>query len=174
MTDPRYPVGKFTPPTEFTSELRVGFIADISAAPARLRDAVDGLTVEQRRTPYRDEGWTVAQVVHHLADSHMNAYMRMKLAVTETQPTIKPYDQKEWALLPDATDPDVEDSLRLLEALHARWTTFASHLAPDEFERTMIHPERGVITIDWSLALYAWHGRHHVAHIRSLRERMGW
>jgi hypothetical protein len=174
VDDLRYPIGRFTPPAAFTPELRAGFIADLAAAPAELRAAVAGLTVEQRRTPYRDEGWTVAQVVHHLADSHLNAYIRIKLALTEKEPTIKPYDENGWALLPDATDADVEHSLRLLEALHARWTTFAARLLPDAFERTMLHPERGLITVDRTFALYAWHGRHHVAHITSLRKRMGW
>jgi uncharacterized damage-inducible protein DinB len=174
MTDPRYPMGKFAPPEQFTPALRAGFIADIAAVPAALRRALEGLSVEQRRTPYREGGWTVAQVVHHLADSHMNAYVRIKLALTELQPTIKPYNENQWAQLPDASDADVEDSLRLLEALHSRWATMATHLKVDDFERTMVHPERGLTTIDRTFALYAWHGRHHVAHIASLRERMGW
>ena len=174
MNDPRYPIGPFTPPADYTPEVRASLIANIAKVPARLREAVEGLTVEQRRTPYRDGGWTVAQVVHHLADSHMNAYIRMKLAVTETEPTIKPYDEKAWAQLPDAADADIEDSLLLLEALHARWTAFATHLAPADFERTLIHPERGANTVDRTLALYAWHGLHHVSHITKLRERMRW
>jgi hypothetical protein len=174
MTDPRYPLGRFAPPTEYTPHLRDSLIADIADAPASVRRAVDGLTVPQRLTPYRDGGWTVAQVVHHLADSHMNAYVRVRLAVTEMEPTIKPYDEGLWAKLPDAMDADVEPSLRLIDALHARWAKLARHLSPSDFGRVLIHPERGPMSVDRCLALYAWHGRHHVAHITSLRERMDW
>ena len=174
MTDLRFPIGRFTQPAEYTAEVRAGFVRDIAALPSLLGDALRGLDTAQRQTPYREGGWTVAQVVHHLADSHMNAYIRHKLAVTENHPTIKPYHEADWAKLEDAADPDVSHSLRLIEALHARWAAFAGRLAQPDFTRTMMHPERGPMTLDSSLALYAWHGRHHVAHITSVRERMGW
>ena len=174
MTDVRFPIGRFAPPAEYTSEIRSGFVRDIGAVPSLLTEAVRGLDASQRLTPYREGGWTVAQVVHHLADSHMNAYIRHKLTVTEDHPTIKPYNEADWAKLDDAADADVAHSLRLIEALHARWADFAGRLSPQDFTRTMVHPERGPMTLDRSVALYAWHGRHHVAHITSLRDRMGW
>jgi hypothetical protein len=174
MTDPRFPIGRFAPPAEFTQALRAGFVEDLAALPGLLGRAVRGLSTDQRQTPYRDGGWTVAQVVHHLADSHMNAYIRHKLTVTERHPTIKPYNEKDWADLADAADPDVSRSLQLIDGLHARWAAFAGRLSAEDFARTMLHPERGPMTLDGSVALYAWHGRHHVAHITSLRERMGW
>ena len=174
MSDLRYPIGRFTPPTEYTDALRAAHIAAIAAAPATVRAAVRGLSAAQRQTPYRDGGWTVAQVVHHLADSHMNAFIRTKLAATEDNPTIKPYDENAWARTPDANGPELETSLALLEALHVRWVQLAQGLQGADFERTLVHPERGPMTIDRTLALYAWHGRHHVAHITTLRESRGW
>jgi hypothetical protein len=132
------------------------------------------LAPHQLATPYRDGGWTVAQVVHHLADSHMNAYMRTRLALTEENPTIKPYDEKRWAELADAASVAIEVSLALLDALHLRWTTLLGSIASWDFDRTFQHPERGPMTIDRLVALYAWHGRHHVAHIAGLRHRHGW
>lgn len=174
MTDPRYPIGKFAPPTEYTADLRASFIRDVAAAPAGFRAAVEGLTAEQRLTPYRDGGWTVAQVVHHVADSHMHAYARMKFAATEDVPTIKAYDERVWATFPDASDGDVEPSLRIIESLHTRWAAFLRGLSQAEYPRGLMHPERGPMTIDRMVALYAWHGRHHVAHITALRQRMGW
>ena len=126
MTDPRYPIGKFVPPTDYTPDLRASLVRDIAAAPALFRSAVEGLTTEQRLTPYRDGGWTVAQVVHHVADSHMHSYVRMKFAATEDVPTIKPYNEAIWANMPDASDPDIDPSLRLIESLHARWSAFLS------------------------------------------------
>jgi hypothetical protein len=174
MSDPRYPLGRFTPPTEYTADLRASFVRDIAAAPAAINAAVAGLTPNQRLTPYRDDGWTVAQVVHHLADSHMHAYARIKFAATEDVPTIKPYNEGIWANLPDASDSNVDPSLRIIESLHTRWATFLRHLLQEDFERGLMHPERGPMTIDRMVALYAWHGRHHVAHITELRRKKGW
>jgi hypothetical protein len=174
MPDPRYPIGKFTPPADYTADLRASFVRDIAAAPAELEAAVESLTTEQRLTSYREGGWTVAQVVHHVADSHMHAYARMKFAVTEDVPTIKPYNEGVWANFPDASDAEVYPSLRIIESLHARWATFLGHLAQQDFERGLMHPERGPMTVDRMVALYAWHGRHHAAHITELRKKMGW
>jgi uncharacterized damage-inducible protein DinB len=172
--DHRYPIGRFEPPAEYTPGLRAQFIAQIAEAPSRLREAVRGLDAQRMRTPYRDGGWTVAQTVHHVADSHLNAYARFKLALTEEAPTIKPYSQEGWARQPDAMDADVEVSLVLLEALHRRWVTLLRSLTPEQFQRVFVHPEMGRVTLDRTLGLYAWHGRHHTAHITALRARMGW
>jgi hypothetical protein len=174
MTDPRYPLGRFSPPAEFTPALRNALIGDLAALPGLLRDAVAGLTADQRLVPYREGGWTVAQVVHHLADSHMNAYVRVRLAVTEDTPTIRAYHEGRWADLPDAADPAIDVSLRLVEGLHARLVHLLSRLTAADFERALVHPERGPTTVDRTVALYAWHGRHHIAHITTLRGRMGW
>jgi uncharacterized damage-inducible protein DinB len=174
MADPRYPIGKFSPPAEYTPAARAASIHEIATAPALLRSAVHGLSSEQRLTPYRDGGWTVAQVIHHVADSHMHAYARMKLAVTEDVPAIKAYDENVWASLPDASAADLELSLTLIDALHGRWTTFLRHLSPQNFDRGLMHPERGPMTLDRLVALYGWHGRHHAAHVTALRARMGW
>ena len=174
MADPRYPIGKFTPPTEYTADLRASFVHDLVAAPAAFRAALDALTIEQRLTPYRDGGWTVAQVVHHVADSHMHAYARMKFAATEDVPTIKAYDERIWANFTDASEADVEPSLRIIESLHTRWATFLRNLPQADYARGLMHPERGPMTIDRMVALCAWHGRHHVAHITELRQRLGW
>jgi hypothetical protein len=135
---------------------------------------VYGLSPEQLETPYRPGGWTVRQVVHHLADSHMNSYIRMKLAVTEERPTVKPYDEKRWADLEDARTAPVELSLTLLDSLHMRWVSWLRSLAPADFARTFRHPESGILSLDTALHYYEWHGRHHTAHITSLRQRMGW
>ena len=142
--------------------------------PARLRAAVDGLTEGYLDHPYRDEGWTVAQVVHHLADSHINAYVRFKLAVTEDNPPVKAYNEARWAELADASATDVRGSLDLLASLHGRWVVFLRSLEAAQFSRTYNHSAMGPVTLDHALALYAWHGRHHTAHVTSLRERMGW
>jgi uncharacterized damage-inducible protein DinB len=174
MTDPRYPVGPFKRKETLTDSERVDLIRQIAEAPAQLRAAVQDLTDEQLDTPYRDGGWTVRQVVHHLPDSHLNAYIRFKLACTEQHPTIKPYKQELWAELIDARTGPVEPSLALLEALHTRWVIFLQSLQAADFARTFNHPESGVQTLDAVLQLYAWHGRHHVAQITSLRERRGW
>jgi uncharacterized damage-inducible protein DinB len=153
---------------------RAARIAEIDAAPAALRAAVAGLSEEQLATPYRPGGWTVRQVVHHLPDSHANAYVRFKLALTEDNPTIKPYLEARWAELPDNAGTPVEVSLGLLEALHRRWVVLLRGMGPEDFARPLTHPEKGRLSLDQMLALYAWHGRHHVAHVTSLTERMGW
>lgn len=172
--DPKYPVGKFAWPESISEDDRRNFAAQIEDLPARLRAAVHGLTEAQIDTPYREGGWTVRQVVHHLADSHMNAFIRFKLALTENEPTIKPYEQQKWADLPDGKTPPVEISMTLLDSLHRRWALLIKSMKPEEFARTFRHPELGLVTLERNLALYAWHGRHHVAHVTSLRERKGW
>lgn len=172
--DPRYPVGKFEQPKEVTPSLRQAAIDEIAATPAKLRTAVAGLKDAQLDTPYREGGWTVRQVVHHIPDSHMNAYIRLRLTLTETEPTIKPYEEGAWANLDDAKNAAVDVSLRLLEPLHERFVRVLRAMKPEEFARTMRHPEHGVRTLDWLLFLYAWHGRHHTAHITELRKQKGW
>lgn len=174
MNDPRYPIGRFRPPDQVSSVLRTELIAQIDEAPGRLREAVRRLSAEQLQTPYRDGGWTLAQVVHHLPDSHVNAYVRFRLALTEDEPTIKPYLEAQWADLHDASSSDIEASLVLLEGLHQRWVSLLRRLTPEQWSRSFQHPERGRVTLDRQLALYAWHGRHHAAHITGLRERMRW
>ena len=160
--------------TTLTPAERQVAIADIAVLPARLRAAVAGLTDEQLDTPYRPGGWTVRQVVHHLPDSHMNGLIRTKLALTEDEPTIKPYDEKLWAELPDAKLP-IEISLGLVDGLHARWAETFRTMRPEFFARFFIHPELGgAVTLDGQLHGYAWHSRHHVAHITALRQRQGW
>ena len=174
MTDLRYPIGKFHfdgPPTE---EQKKKFIDDISRAPANLRAAVKSLSEQQLDTPYRPEGWTVRQVAHHVPDSHLNAYVRFKLALTEEEPTIKPYAENLWARLPDTKATPVDVSLTLLDSLHNRWVRLLRSLKPEDWKRSFRHPELGLVSLEKNLALYAWHGRHHVAHITSLRERNGW
>jgi uncharacterized damage-inducible protein DinB len=174
MEDLSYPIGKYQAPPRFDDDRRRQFIEDIAEAPAKLRAAVRGLTDQQLDTPYRPGGWTVRQVVHHLPDSHLNAYVRFRLAMTEQEPTIKPYNEKLWAELPDARTAPIEMSLDLLDSLHKRWVLLLRSLKPSDFSRTFRHPERGIMTLDATLALYAWHCRHHVAHITSLRQRMSW
>lgn len=174
MEDLRYPIGKWQPEGALDSERRRQRIADIAAAPAALRRAVSGLTPEQLDTPYRPGGWTVRQLVHHLTDSHLNAHVRIRLALTEDAPTIKTYDEKLWAELADARSGDPEASLTLLDALHRRWVALLESLPPAAFARPLHHPEIGNITIEDLVSLYAWHGRHHVAHVTSLRQREGW
>lgn len=174
MTDLRYPIGKFTLEGEITDDRRQKWIDGIAETPGRLQAAVEGLSSQQIDTPYRPGGWTVRQVVHHLPDSHLNAYVRFKLALTEEEPTIKPYDEQRWAELNDSLSAPVEISLALLESLHRRWTLLLRSLTTADFRRRFRHPELGIVPLDRNLALYAWHGRHHVAHITSLRERMGW
>jgi uncharacterized damage-inducible protein DinB len=174
MNDPRYPIGKFERRDELTPAERRQMIDDIAAVPARMRDAVSGLTPAQLHTAYREGGWTLRQVVHHVPDSHLNAYVRFKLALTEDTPTIKPYDEARWAELPDTHDTPLRTSLTMLEALHERWVCLLRHMKPDDFRRKLTHPESGEMTVDALLGLYAWHGKHHVAHITSTRERHGW
>ncbi len=174
IMDLSYPIGKFTWPKAVAAEERRRLIGEIAAAPARLRDAVEGLDERQLDTPYREGGWTVRQVVHHVADSHMNSFIRFRLALTEQEPAIAAYDQDKWAGLADSRKAPAETSLRLLESLHRRWVAMLESLEEGDFARTFRHPELGVLRLDSNLALYAWHGRHHAAHITGLRERMGW
>jgi uncharacterized damage-inducible protein DinB len=174
MTDFQYPIGKFQPPEKFSDQDRQAFIQQIEEAPSSLWSVVTGLSEKQLDTPYREGGWTVRQVVHHVADSHMNAFVRFKLAMTEDQPTVKTYDQERWAELPDAKTVPVVVSLNLVDSVHKRFVTLLRSMSASDFTRTMNHPEQGVVNLDRYLSLYAWHGRHHVAHITRLRERMGW
>jgi len=177
MTQPdlRYPVGRFTPETDLSPERRAALVAEIAELPAQLRAAVAGLDERRLATPYRPGGWTVRQLVHHVADSHLNAYTRFKLGLTEEAPQIKPYDEVRWAELPDVAAVPIDASLRLVEALHERWVALLRALTPDQFARTVQHPEHPQpMSLDRLLMLYAWHGRHHVAHVTSLREREGW
>jgi hypothetical protein len=172
--DLRYPIGQFQDAGPVTDEQRQRLIDQIAAAPTKLRAAVEGLSAQQLDTPYRPDGWTIRQVVHHLPDSHLNSYIRFRLALTEDEPTIKPYYENRWAELDDARHAPIDLSLALLEALHRRWVLLLRSLRPQDLARTFIHPELGVVDLEKNLSLYAWHGRHHVAHITSLRERMGW
>ena len=172
--DLRFPTGKFQRPAELDPTARANAIEVIAATPGRLRAAVSGLTDEQIETPYRPGGWTVRQVVHHVPDSHLNAYVRFKLALTEAEPTIKPYDEAQWAELADVKAVPIATSLTLLDAVHERWVAILRAMTPADFERTLIHPDSGRQRLDQVLALYAWHGPHHIAHITSLRERQGW
>ncbi len=174
MTDVRYPIGKFEYDGPLTPEQRQELLHQIEQAPPRLRAAVKGLSEQQLDTPYRPEGWTIRQVVHHVPDSHLNAYVRFKLALTEDEPTIKPYAEDRWARLADTQATPVEVSLAMLDSLHDRWVRLLRSLQPEDWKRTFRHPVLGLVTLEKNLALYAWHGRHHVAHITSLRERNGW
>ena len=194
--DLKYPVGQFDKQAAYSSSERAGFIRVLEETPANLRAAVAGLSESQLETPYRPDGWTVRQVVHHVPDSHMNAFIRMKLALTEDKPIIKPYDEAAWALLTDSQGP-CEVSLVLLEALHSRWVELLQGFSETDWKRGFVHPEMlksdqakaaenpewaqgfaadqfGVITLEQALGTYAWHSRHHVAHITHLRARMGW
>lgn len=170
----RFPIGRFEQDSQPTRSKHKGWIDHIGRVPGELRSLVQDLSERQLDTPYRPEGWTVRQIVHHLADSHLNAYMRTKLSLTEEAPTIKLYDQTSWAELPDAIDAPIESSMSLLEALHSRWVLALRAMGEENFQRTMIHPEEGTITISWLVQSYAWHGRHHIAHINALRDKMGW
>jgi len=172
--DLRYPIGPFKFDGQPSEQQLKQFISDIEQAPSQLRAALTGLSEPQLETPYRPGGWTVRQVAHHVPESHMNAYVRMKLALTEDNPTIKPYDEARWAETPEVGRTPIEVSLTMLEALHERWVTLLKALGPAEFARAFMHPESGPWTLGKYLALYSWHGKHHVAHISSLRERMGW
>ncbi len=174
MDELRYPTGRFKAPVEYTPAKRREYIEIVAATPAKLRDAVKGLKDGQLDTPYRPEGWTVRQVVHHVPDSHMNAYVRFRLGLTEDKPPVKPYDEAKWARLTDASTMPVEPSLKLVEALHERWVTLLRGMTEQDFSRTLIHPEHGERPLDYFLALYAWHGPHHAAQITRLRAREGW
>ncbi len=174
--DPRFPIGRFQRPAAGQpvpeGEL-ANAISELSDLPEQLRNAVDGLDAHQLGTPYREGGWTVRQLVHHIADSHMNAFLRIRLALTEDAPTISPYDEKAWANLPDSAAP-IEWSLELVESLHARWVMLLQSLGPAQWSRTFIHPEHGPQSVDFATLLYAWHSRHHVAHITHLRTAKSW
>lgn len=171
--DPRYPIGPFNMPHEVTPARRRQAIDEIAAAPAKLRAAVKDLNDAQLDTPYREGGWTVRQVVHHVPDSHMNAYIRLRLSLTEDKPTIKPYDEARWAELADAKLP-IDVSQTLLDALHVRWDSVWRSMKPEHFARTLIHPEHGERSVDWLLFVYEWHGQHHTAHITELCKQKGW
>ena len=171
--DLSYPVGRLDAKAPITAELRQAAIDAIAACPARMRDAVAGLSDAQLDTPYRPGGWTVRQLVHHVADSHMNGYIRLKLALTEEKPTIKPYEQDRWATLPDSRLP-IGTSLAILDAVHERWMVLWRSLQPEDYERPFVHPEMGPLTVDQHLQIYGWHSRHHVAHVTRLRERERW
>ena len=172
--DLSYPIGKYETKSVLTPAERAEAIAQIAETPKRMRDAVSGLSGGQLDAPYRPGGWTVRQLAHHVPDSHMNAYIRVKLALTENEPTIKPYEEGLWAGLADSRDTPVEVSLALLECLHLRWDLLLRSLRPEDCARRLCHPANGVMTVDNVIHHYAWHGRHHVAHITSLRQREGW
>jgi hypothetical protein len=174
MDDLRYPIGRYQRPASLSDAQRHAAIDAISATPANLREAIRGLDDNQLDTPYRPEGWTVRQVVHHVPDSHANAYVRFKLALTEDTPTIKPYDEAAWAKLEDSRTTAIETSLALLGALHDRWVRILRSMQPEDFSRKLNHPENGIMSLDQLLAMYEWHGKHHVAHITNLRTRHGW
>lgn len=174
MDELRYPTGRFTRPDDLTVDQRRAAIETIATTPVQMRAAVRGLTDAQLDTPYRPGGWTVRQLVHHVPDSHANAYCRFKLALTEDTPTIKPYDEAAWALLDDTRTTPVETSLTMLDVLHDRWVRLLRAMSANDFARRLNHPENGMMNLDQLLALYAWHGPHHVAHVTKLRERAGW
>src|SRR5437764_8361179 len=174
VTGPRDPTGKWDRGGTLRAAERAAMIAQSGEVPARMRTAIAGLDEAQLDTPYREGGWTVRQVVHHVPDSHLNSYTRFKLALTEEEPTIRPYDEAKWAALSDSRDTPVKTSLTMLDALHDRWTILLRAMSDDDFRRTLRHPDMGVMTLAALLSLYAWHGRHHLGHITSLRERMHW
>lgn len=173
IADLSFPIGRFEREAPISADMRAAAVRELAELPGHLRAAVSGLDDSRLETPYRPGGWTVRQLVHHVGDSHMNGFIRMKLALTEDTPTIKPYDQDAWSTLPDMRLP-IEVSLSLLDAVHRRWATVAGALGAADFGRTFRHPDIGLLTVDQHLQLYAWHSRHHVAHITRLRERQGW
>lgn len=172
--DPRYPIGGPSRKESLTPEERAAAIEKLESAPLLLRQAVEGLTDDQLNTPYRDGGWTVRQVVHHVADSHMNAYMRFKFTVAEDNPALKGYDENVWAAQDDAATMPVSISLQLIDAVHARLIMFVRSLEESDFARTFVHSESGPHSVDWLLGIYSWHGEHHAAHITELRKAKGW
>ncbi|MGE6257994.1 YfiT family bacillithiol transferase [Heyndrickxia sporothermodurans] len=175
MDNLQFPIGKFTAPTVYTNELRKEWIQILKETPKRLTEAIANLTPEQLNTPYRPNGWTVLQVVHHLADSHMNSFIRFKLALTENEPTIKPYKENLWANLDDSRNVPSDISLQLLEALHKRWVHLLESISENDYKKMFLHPELNKkISLNETLALYAWHSQHHLAHITSLKVRMNW
>lgn len=173
-TDPRYPIGKLQRPATVDSKQRRAFMDQLGAAPAALRKAVQGLNDKQLDTPYRDGGWTVRQVVHHIADSHMHAYLRTKFALAEEERTILPYQEELWAELPDARSGPIEPSLQIIDSLHQRWLGALREQPEAMFQRAVMHPENGRLTVDALLATYAWHSAHHTAHITTLRKAKNW
>jgi hypothetical protein len=174
MSDLQYPIGKFHFDGTFSEQQKQKYLDDISRVPADLRAAVSGLSEPQLDTPYRPGGWTVRQVTHHVPDSHMNAYIRFKLALTEENPTIKPYEQQRWADLGDTASTPIEVSLTMLDSLHDRWVRLLRSIDGDEWKRSFRHPDLGLVSLEKNLAIYSWHGRHHVAHITELRKRNSW
>jgi hypothetical protein len=173
LQDLRYPIGRFTPPVSSDPATRAEHISILRLLPGTLQAALSGLSHSQLDTPYRDDGWTVRQLVHHVADSHVNAYVRTKLALTEDWPTIKPYDEAAWARLADSTLP-IDGSVAMISALHERWVALLESLSDADFQRGYNHPESGRQNLVTVLAIYAWHSRHHTAHVTSLRTRMNW
>lgn len=171
--DLRYPIGKFDSKIEDTSETREGFIQAVEDLPNKIREAVKDLSDEQLDTPYRPDGWTARQTIHHVADSHLNAFCRFKLALTEEFPTIRPYFEDRWAELEDSRLP-VESSMKIIEGVHTRWAALLNSMSEEDFQKRLNHPDSGDWTLGKMLGLYAWHGRHHTAHIISLRQRNGW
>lgn len=172
--DLRYPVGKYDPRGEVSLEQRRAWLDEVAAFPGLFRAAVEDLSPEQLDTPYRPGGWTVRQLAHHVPDSHINSYVRFKLALTEDAPTIKTYEENLWAELPDTRTTPVEVSLTLLETLHQRWVLLMHGMSDEQWARPFRHAEWGLVPLDRALGLYAWHGRHHLAHVTRLRERMRW
>jgi len=174
MSDPRYPIGPFSHSGPLTPEQRLAAMEAIENLPIELRKAVRGLGEAQLATPYREGGWTVRQLVHHVADSHINAWCRFRLTLTEDNPTIRPYEEQLWAELPDGANAPIGISLAILDALHARWAMLLRSLGPEQFSRPFVHPSSGTHDLDWLLACYAWHGAHHTAHVTELRKARGW
>ncbi|MFZ0430642.1 MAG: putative metal-dependent hydrolase [Acidobacteriota bacterium] len=174
MENLQYPIGKFQRDPAVTAEKRERWIRSVAGLPERLEQAVAGLSDAQLDTAYRPEGWTVRQLVHHIADSHINAYVRVRLALTEDKPTIKAYDQAAWAQLADARSAPLRPSLAIISAVHERWVLLLRSLEETDFARPFHHPEWGDIDLDTTLQMYAWHGDHHLAHITGLRKRKGW
>lgn len=175
MEDPRYPIGRFTPPERIDEAVLRGWREAVARAPGRLREAVEGLADAQLDTPYREGGWTVRQVVHHLPDAHLHTYLRFKWALAGDEPAVAAYDQAGWATLPDSLTGPVGPALQLFEALHVRWLLLLDVMAPGDYQRRYLNPRTGEPrSLGHTLGLYAWHGDHHIAQIRSLRERVGW
>jgi uncharacterized damage-inducible protein DinB len=171
----KFPIGKFEKPTTMTKDILTKWISDISTFPKRLLNEVVNLTDEQLDTQYRPNGWTIRQVVHHCADSHMNSLTRFKLALTEDKPTIKPYFEERWAELLDSKSMPIEPSLKMIEGIHERWTVLLNNLTDDQLERIFIHPEHGkTFRVDENIGVYAWHCNHHLAHITETKKRNNW
>jgi len=170
----RYPTGRFKVNKELTVEGRNQCIADISACPLSLQQAVLGLTSDQLKTPYREDGWSVQQLVHHVFDSHVNAFIRFRLALTEVNPRITAYNENDWAFLADSVSVPADVSVKLVEGLHLRWVVMLNSMSDSDFAENLDHPENGLMSLNTMLQLYAWHGKHHVRHITALRERKKW